>query len=169
MGHSLQPHPSLWNPSYEPANASRKHVNRHRHQAVRLRSAAFREMALPCHLPNGSRRRATTTCREERADNVVNPCEMKYSNKDYVLTRGGEEVIRRKVSDFQTVTGSRSAIHVPLVTHVCAVAQRLQELPALVRQLGDARPSSRGATPPSSAAALSHGMIFSSAISKMLY
>lgn len=51
-----------------------------------------------------------------RADNVVNLCEMKYSQRNYSLTRKGEESLRNKVCDFQALTKSRSAVHVTLVT-----------------------------------------------------
>lgn len=51
-----------------------------------------------------------------RADNVINLCEMKYSRREYVLTSKDEESLRHKIGDFQTLTKSRSAIHVTLVT-----------------------------------------------------
>ena len=51
-----------------------------------------------------------------RADNVINLCEMKYSQRKFSLTRRGEESLRHKLCDFQEVTQSRSAIHMTLVT-----------------------------------------------------
>ncbi len=52
----------------------------------------------------------------DRRDQVINLCEMKYAADSYTLTKAGEEDIRHKVHDFQSLTGTRSAIHVTLVT-----------------------------------------------------
>ena len=51
-----------------------------------------------------------------RKDQVINLCEMKYSADEYALTERDERDIRRKVSDFQLLSGTRSAVHVTLVT-----------------------------------------------------
>ena len=52
----------------------------------------------------------------DRADGVTNLCEMKWSQREYSLTRKVEESLRHKVGDFQVVTKSRKAIHMTLVT-----------------------------------------------------
>ena len=52
----------------------------------------------------------------KRADNVINLCEMKYSKREYALTRRDEEALRHKACDFQALSKSRCAIHVTLVT-----------------------------------------------------
>ena len=52
----------------------------------------------------------------DRKDQVINVFEMKYATDLYALTKAGEEAIRHKVHDFQTLTGARSATHVTLVT-----------------------------------------------------
>ncbi|MBQ9308086.1 MAG: ATP-binding protein [Clostridia bacterium] len=51
-----------------------------------------------------------------RRDQVINLCEMKYAGKKYAMTAKVDEEIRRKIVDFQTVTGARYAIHPTLVT-----------------------------------------------------
>ena len=51
-----------------------------------------------------------------RKDQVINLCEMKFSGKRYAITEKVAEDIRRKSSDFLTVTGARYAIHAVLIT-----------------------------------------------------
>ena len=51
-----------------------------------------------------------------RKDQVINLCEMKFSGKKYTITAKVDEDIRRKTSDFLSVTGARYAIHATLVT-----------------------------------------------------
>ena len=41
---------------------------------------------------------------------------MKYAGKKYAITAEVDEEIRRKAADFQTVTGTRYAIHPTFVT-----------------------------------------------------
>ena len=52
----------------------------------------------------------------DRKDQIVNLCEMKYSADDFVITKGVEESLRHKVSDFKMLAKTRSAVHVTLVT-----------------------------------------------------
>ena len=51
-----------------------------------------------------------------RKDQVINLCEMKFSGKKYTITAKVDEDIRKKTSDFLSVTGARYAIHTTLVT-----------------------------------------------------
>ena len=51
-----------------------------------------------------------------RKDQVINLCEMKFSVKKYTITAKVDEDIRRKASDFLSVTGARYAIHTTFVT-----------------------------------------------------
>ena len=51
-----------------------------------------------------------------RKDQVINLCEMKFSRNKYTITAKVDEDIRRKTSDFLSVTGARYAIHATLVT-----------------------------------------------------
>ena len=51
-----------------------------------------------------------------RKDQVINLCEMKFSGKLFTITKKVAEDIRRKSSDFLSVTGARYAIHPILVT-----------------------------------------------------
>jgi hypothetical protein len=52
----------------------------------------------------------------DRADNVINLCEMKYASDVLALTRADEEALRRKRSAFVAETGTRKAIHLTMVT-----------------------------------------------------
>ena len=52
----------------------------------------------------------------DRRDQVINLCEMKYSTHEYSITKEVDANVRRKVSDFRSVTGTKSAIHVTFVT-----------------------------------------------------
>ncbi|MBR1812460.1 MAG: hypothetical protein IJ773_01415 [Lachnospiraceae bacterium] len=51
-----------------------------------------------------------------RKDQVINLCEMKFTEKEYVITAKVDEEIRRKEADLLSVTGTRYAIHTTLVT-----------------------------------------------------
>ena len=51
-----------------------------------------------------------------RKDQVIDLCEMKFSRKKYTLTSKTDEEIRRKTSDFLSVTGALYAVHAVLVT-----------------------------------------------------
>lgn len=51
-----------------------------------------------------------------RADQVINLCEMKYSDSEFTVTEKTDKSIRRKISDLVTVTGTKYAIHPTLVT-----------------------------------------------------
>ena len=51
-----------------------------------------------------------------RKDQVINLCEMKYSNAEYMITDNVDSDIRNKINDFQQVTNSKYAIYPTLVT-----------------------------------------------------
>ena len=52
----------------------------------------------------------------DRRDRVVNLCEMKYSTLEYAITKEYDIKLRKKISDFKTVTKTRSSIHLTMVT-----------------------------------------------------
>lgn len=52
----------------------------------------------------------------DRRDHVVNLCEMKFASDDFAISKGVEESLRHKASDFKALTKTRSAVHVTLVT-----------------------------------------------------
>ena len=52
----------------------------------------------------------------ERADNVINICEMKYSANVYAIDKAYDSALGRKIATFAGVTGTRKAIHLTLVT-----------------------------------------------------
>ena len=51
-----------------------------------------------------------------RKDQIINLCEMKYSQSDYIVTAAFHRDLNRKISDFKTKTGTKYAIHPTLVT-----------------------------------------------------
>jgi len=52
----------------------------------------------------------------ERADNVINICEMKYASGPFAIDKAYEETLRRKITTFVGVSGTRKAVHLTLVT-----------------------------------------------------
>lgn len=52
----------------------------------------------------------------DRKDQVVHLCEMKFSLAPFVITRAYSENLRRKISAFQTATGTKKAIFLTLVS-----------------------------------------------------
>ena len=52
----------------------------------------------------------------DRRDDVVNLCEMKYSDGPYALTATDERSIRNKMAAFRAESGTRKAIHPTLIT-----------------------------------------------------
>lgn len=51
-----------------------------------------------------------------RKDQVINLCEMKYSNSDYAITENFDISMRNKISDLQVVTKTKYAIYPTLIT-----------------------------------------------------
>ena len=51
-----------------------------------------------------------------RADRTINLLEMKYSNSPFLLSKSGLDSLKRKANDFILETGTRSAIHLTMVT-----------------------------------------------------
>ena len=51
-----------------------------------------------------------------RKDQVINICEMKYSETDYVVDAAFDRNQKRKISDFQKKTGTKYAIYSTLIT-----------------------------------------------------
>ncbi|WP_026508198.1 AAA family ATPase [Butyrivibrio sp. MC2013] len=50
-----------------------------------------------------------------RKDGVINICEMKFTNEEYMLDRKESEKIRYRLEKFQNETGSKEAIHITLI------------------------------------------------------
>ncbi len=49
-------------------------------------------------------------------DQIINVCEMKYSETDYVVDAEFDRSQRRKISDFQKKTNTKYALHSTLIT-----------------------------------------------------
>lgn len=56
----------------------------------------------------------------DRADNVINLCEMKFASQAFTIDKSYNEALRNKISRFQQVTRTRKAIHLTMVT-TCGV------------------------------------------------
>ena len=52
----------------------------------------------------------------ERNDNIINLCEMKFSDTEYAITQQEDEKLRTRKAVFQTVTRTRKAVHITMVT-----------------------------------------------------
>ena len=52
----------------------------------------------------------------DRADNVVNLCEIKFSASEYAIDKSFDYSIRRKYSIFSVTLGKRKAVHLTLIT-----------------------------------------------------
>ena len=51
-----------------------------------------------------------------RKDQVINLCEMKYSQSEYTITEKVDRSIRNKISDLRVVSGTKYAIYPTLIT-----------------------------------------------------
>ena len=52
----------------------------------------------------------------ERGDGIINLCEMKYTNQEFVLTDAYEQELSRKKDVFSLISKTKSAVHVVMVT-----------------------------------------------------
>ena len=52
----------------------------------------------------------------DRGDNVVTVCEMKYSKDIFVIDASYAKALESKLSVFRTVSGTRKALHLALIT-----------------------------------------------------
>jgi len=52
----------------------------------------------------------------DRADNIVNLCEIKYANTPYVLTKDYEEKLREKIEVFRQAVAPRKTVHLLMLT-----------------------------------------------------
>ena len=52
----------------------------------------------------------------DRDDQVINLCEMKFSNDRYVITKQYDEQVRHKASVFQTKCATRKAVRLTMIT-----------------------------------------------------
>ena len=52
----------------------------------------------------------------DRADNIINICEMKFSEDEYTITSSYDKQLRHKMSVFRDETKCRKTLHLTLVT-----------------------------------------------------
>ena len=52
----------------------------------------------------------------ERADRVVNVCEMKYSKEPFAITKSYDRDLRNKIGTFSAIAAGRRAVHLTMVT-----------------------------------------------------
>lgn len=52
----------------------------------------------------------------ERADNVVNICEIKYASGNYTITADYAKKLRNKLTSFKEETKTKSALHLTMIT-----------------------------------------------------
>ena len=51
-----------------------------------------------------------------RKDQVINVCEMKYSETEFIPDQAFDKAMRRRMSDLQNATGTKHALHSTLIT-----------------------------------------------------
>ena len=52
----------------------------------------------------------------DRRDQVINVCEIKYANGEYVIDKEYNRVLRNKVETFRHATGTKKALHLTMIT-----------------------------------------------------
>ena len=52
----------------------------------------------------------------DRADNVMNICEMKFSGSDYTIDKDTDEELRGKIDAFQSETHTKKSLQLTLIT-----------------------------------------------------
>jgi hypothetical protein len=52
----------------------------------------------------------------DRNDNIINLCEMKYANKEFVITKSQDANLRNKRAAFIEESKTRKTVHITLVT-----------------------------------------------------
>jgi len=52
----------------------------------------------------------------ERKDRIINVCEMKFSNKEYVIDKKYDENLRNKKYSFMEESGTKDAVHLTMIT-----------------------------------------------------
>ena len=57
----------------------------------------------------------------DRADNVINLCEMKYSSGPYAIDKAVDSMIATKVEAFKSLSKTQKAVHVTFITSNCLV------------------------------------------------
>lgn len=57
----------------------------------------------------------------DRADGIINVCEMKWSSDQYVIDKKRDRELRSKVGIYSQVTGTRKGVHLTMIT-TCGVA-----------------------------------------------
>jgi hypothetical protein len=52
----------------------------------------------------------------DRNDGIINLCEMKYANAEFVIDKKTDENLRNKKAIFTTATKTRKAVHITMIT-----------------------------------------------------
>ena len=52
----------------------------------------------------------------DRRDHIINLCEMKYSDNEFIITKEYDKILRNKRSVFREETRTRKTIHTTLIT-----------------------------------------------------
>ena len=81
-------------------------------------SAVVSEQSTWYHKPKeaGQPRGAQIDLLIDRRDRVINVCEIKFSQSEYVIDKDYEAALRRKMGAFRDVTKKRNALHLTMIT-----------------------------------------------------
>ena len=91
-------------------------MNHHRQIEQALGIAAISTKVYSWTAPQSAEEKAQIDLIIKRADKVINVCEMKFYDGDYVMKKKDHDDIERRVRSFRTANGIRQAIHPVLVT-----------------------------------------------------
>jgi hypothetical protein len=91
-------------------------LNHHKQIEQALGIAVISTKVYSWTTPQSAEEKAQIDLIIKRADKVINICEMKFYDGDYVMKKKDHEDIERRVRAFRTTNGIRQAIHPVLVT-----------------------------------------------------
>ena len=91
-------------------------LNHHRQIEQALGIAVISTKVYSWTAPQSAEEKAQIDLIIKRADKVINVCEMKFYDGDYVMKKKDHDDIERRVRSFRTANGIRQAIHPVLVT-----------------------------------------------------
>jgi undecaprenyl pyrophosphate synthase len=52
----------------------------------------------------------------DRADNVINICEMKFSRKEFLITKEYDRKLQNKIGTFAEETNTKKSVHLTMIT-----------------------------------------------------
>jgi hypothetical protein len=73
----------------------------------------------------------------DRTDGVINLCEMKYANGEFVISSDYDEKLRNRIELFRNASGTRKAIHLTFVTTYGLASSKYRDIAQSVIRMDD--------------------------------